>query len=248
MKKNIILLLLVSMITAASVAAQNVYKGTGVLNRAESWSKGLPVSGNVGHILTTDHVPSVGNQWGGMSVRLEGGRVADFEDAGLYLVRGSVFELAADADYSDVDVDVSGTLKLWSDTGVNSELRILSGRVEAGALYLVGHAVVYMKDGLLHAGAFLKDSNGIVNFMSGGTGEVIIDNQASTKTGGLYLNFETDTRARFTLGQNDGVSSISSIRWMIANGRVSIDAVAVTELSKYEIVQDGLSVTLSLLP
>lgn len=128
---------LLCLTVTASLSAQIVtsvtYTGSGPINNAANWSGNiLPgKSPNGGLVSSTDSLESswTGNQWSTLDIRHTGGFLFDAADNGLFLNQGAVYELETDNDYSNIDLEISGTLDLWANAGTSSEVRIISGRV-----------------------------------------------------------------------------------------------------------------------
>ncbi|MEA2068990.1 MAG: cellulase family glycosylhydrolase, partial [Verrucomicrobiota bacterium] len=126
------------------------------------------------------------------------------------------------------------------------ELNLLSGRVEVSNLNLVAKTTgtINLRDGIFHAHS-LTAAAGTVNLLNGGMGALTIDVLDAALDNNFYLNFENGTQADFTFGKNVDGSPVDW-EWLIGNGQVSIDGIAVSKLSRYLITHDGVAATIAL--
>lgn len=242
---------------SATLDTTTTFKGRGVVTSAANYNNGAPSNANPGLINAT------GGAWVGaavtdFAVRQTGGNVHDA--GGSLSFRGgatgsgnkTIWEIEdARTNYdSYTSLSVSGNLSLYSERGEGHELNILSGVVSLGSFSTTATTYnktsISIKDGLFRA----NTGSGTVkfNFLAGGSGEVFIGDGLATGYGGARLNFETGTAATFTVGSLAGGSSLASMNWMVDNGRVWIDGVAVTDRTSYSITQDGNATTLSVIP
>jgi hypothetical protein len=238
-----------------AIVTDTTYDGAGAVNNAAEWDNGLPgKSPNGGLVSSTDSLSSswTGNAWTTLDIRHTGGFLFDAADGGLYLTQGAIYEVETDTDYSNVDLEISGDLKLWSNTGTSSEVRIISGRVEANTLSLLKGGTttgkIEMTNGLLHANAFAANPFATINFLNGGSGIFMVDDLAGFQTAGLFVNFETGTTGSLVLGENLGGNTLGAVNFLLSNGNLSIDGVTSTDPSDFSIVQIGTETTLTLVP
>ncbi|QHI68850.1 hypothetical protein [Tichowtungia aerotolerans] len=234
---------------AGSVMAVNYYDGTGDVSNGANWSDGaVSVPPTLGVITNTGNAWT-GSNWNNMGVRQTGGYLYDAADNGLYLLNGAVYEIDDPrTDYASyTNLDVSGIFKIWTSTTAPT-LRLLSGHVEMGSLHLITAPTIDIENGIFHVGSLTNvNPKANFNFLAGGTGVVVIDDMAGYAVGGIYINFESGNAGSFTLGGNiiSAPPTSSSIAWLIANSRVSIDGVADTNISSYLITQNGDATTIA---
>lgn len=232
--------------------AVNYFDGVGGVSDAVNWSDGaVSVPPTLGVITNTVNAWT-GNNWGNMGVRQESGYIYDAADNGLYLLNGTVYEIEdSRTDYASyTNLDVSGVFKIWTSTTA-PELRLLSGHIEFGTMHLITAPTIDIEDGIFHVKAFTNvNPKANFNFLAGGTGTVVIDDMAGYSVGSVYIDFETGNAGSLTFGQNSGSATptYSSVTWLVANSRISIDGVADTDVSSYLITQDGDSTTIALNP
>jgi hypothetical protein len=238
-----------------AIVTDTTYDGAGAVNNAAEWDNGLPgKSPNGGLVSSTDSLSSswTGNAWTTLDIRHTGGFLFDAADGGLYLTQGAIYEVETDTDYSNVDLEISGTLDLWANQGTSSEVRIISGRVDAALLKLRtgtnSRSLIDMTNGELNVGALAANMVGDINFSATGSGTVSIGNMAGFTIGSLLVNFETGSLGSLYFGDDDGVNTLGSVNFLVNSGKVSIGGVTVTDPSFYSIIQDGTATTLSLIP
>jgi hypothetical protein len=248
-------LLLAATTASAQIITSTVYDGSGRVNDPLEWNNGLPgKSPNGGLVAATDSDTSswTGSPWTTLDIRHTGGFLFDAENLGLYLNQGAVYEVETDTDYSNVDLEISGTLDLWANAGTSSEVRIISGRVDAALLKLrtggtpPTRSLIDMTNGELNVGALAANMVGDINFSATGSGTVSIGNMAGFTIGSLLVNFETGSQGSLYFGDNNGINTIGSVNFLVDNGKVSIGGVPVSDRSAYSIIQDGTATTLAL--
>jgi len=249
MKK--IIMMLASLVGSAVLLQAALTTGTtytgGDMTLATGWDNNLPnkEGGSPGAGLIDGSwgasVETVGDFITGQDIRHSGG---DLSGASLYLHGDTIYELDADGNYADVDLDISGELIMWTPT-VGPELRILSGRVEADSLNFAT-GLIQMGDGVLRIGSCV--TSGSFNMLAGGSGHITI-NVVNTNT--FDLNFESGSEASFTIGSKDvgggPVTAAGFWEWVLANtDKITIDGVVTHDVSAFTITQYGLSSTISL--
>ena len=239
--------LLFTLATIATASAENVYDGTGPLSDMINWSDAtLPTPDAMG-IVKKANGGSSGNIWNKLGVRQTGGSLVDFEDKGLFLQHGAVYEINDPRTNYDgyTNLDISGTLKFWSDkTTPAPKLRIISGHVKTAKLSLV-KAVIGMNNGILHADELIGSVAATINFLNDGAGNITILDKGKVNLGRFFINFQKNSQCSFTIGQKEG-STLGIIQWLIQNGRVSIASEKVTDVNSFLITKSGTKTTLAL--
>jgi hypothetical protein len=242
------LALLGTLLVMGTASAENTYDGTGPLSDAKNWSEGtLPTPKAMGMVRSTNNGAS-GDFWNALGVKQMSGLLVDFQDKGLFLQQGSVYEIDdSRTNYDEyTNLDISGTLKLWSDkTTPAPKLRLLSGHVRTTNISLL-KGIVGIKNGILHADQLIGNVGATINYLNDGSGHMIIEDKGESNLGRLFIDFQKQSRGSFTLGQKQG-SAYSVVVWLIKNGRVSIGGKAVTNIDAFMVEKDDSSVTLSLL-
>jgi hypothetical protein len=141
-----------------------------------------------------------------------------------------------------------GQLTMWSQFGGNMTLSVLSGNVEANSLHLIAgtsRGTINVLDGMLHA---ISSITGAVQFnmLAGGSGDVTVD---GVENNVFSVNFETGNAGSFTLGSKFGGNAGGVWEFAVANGFISIDGVAETDLANYSITSSGGNdTTISVIP
>ena len=241
------LALLFTLATIGTAWAENIYDSTGPLSDAINWSEAtLPTPDAMGVVKKTNGGSS-GNVWDKLGVRQTGGSLVDFEDKGLFLVHGTVYEINDPrTNYNEyINQDISGTLKFWSDKSKPApKLRILSGTVKASKMALV-KGNIGIKNGFLHVGELTGSVAATITFMNDGAGSITIEDKGKMNLARLFLSFQKKSQCSFTIGQQKG-SSLSGIQWLIKNGRVSIGGEKVTSVESFKITRSGTKTTLVL--
>jgi hypothetical protein len=241
------LALLITLATIGTASAENVYDGTGPLSDAKNWSDAtLPTPDAMG-VVKTANGGSSGNVWDKLGVRQTGGSLVDFEDRGLFLLNGTVYEINdSRTNYSEyTNKDISGTLKFWSDkSNTAPKLRILSGTVKASKMALV-KGNIGIKNGILHVDELTGSVAATITFMNDGAGNITIEDKGKVNLARLFLSFEKKSQCSFTIGQQEG-STLSAIQWLIKNGRVSIGGEKVTSVESFKITRSGAKTILAL--
>jgi hypothetical protein len=274
MKKIMMMTLCVGLAGAASAAytkltTTTTYTGSGPLTTAGNWDNGLPFNANPGLVATTDATSKLTGQgyWSGFSVRQTGGELLQ---AGGFALRGGtqdgsstfcILEIDdASNDGSYNNLDVSGRFTFWNQYGsagsTGSTLSLLNGYAHVGEFWANSgpdQARVFVSNGVFNADALNADSsanaNALVTMMAGGTGAFNVGDIASTAyMNQMLINFETASKASFTIGNIAGATTVGYWETKIAAGKVQIDGVAKTDLKLFDIVndEDGLGTTLSL--
>jgi len=242
------LALLITLATIGTASAENIYDGTGPLSDAVNWSDAmLPTPDAMGVVKTANGAAS-GNVWNNLGVLQKGGSLVDYEDKGLFLLNGTVYEINdSRTNYNEyTNKDISGTLKFWSDKSKPApKLRILSGTVKASKMALV-KGNIGMKNGILHVDELTGSVAATITFMNDGAGNITIEDKGKLNLARLFLSFEKKSQCSFTIGQQEG-STFSVIQWLITNGRVSIGGEKVTSVESFKITRSGTKTTLALL-
>lgn len=243
----------------------------GSLTDAASWDNGGPTNANPGLVTQTVNT-WLGDVWTDRAVRLTGGSVyaASGTGSGLSMRGGasgsgakSILEIEdlSNGDFSTTNLTVAGTLTMWAQNGEAQELSLLAGYGTVGLFNAITNpslSTVNIRDGRLDL-ATIDKVNATFNLLAGGTGAVIVGDQASANQGlnAMVLNFETGTSASFTISSNsDKVGGSAGGYWgfFVQNGGGSIaggayiDGVLTNDTSKFAILVDGNSTTISLVP
>jgi len=257
MKKQILIAALVAVVGSASASYVSFTPaGAGSIYTAGNWPGGVFPSGSTTGVVTAANTSSWigGGFMQNIAVRQTGGWVNGITEVTL---RGgtlnsgitTVYEIET-ADYATANNFSTGTLGMWSQYGEKMEFSIVAGQVQVGALNLnsAGKGTINMGEGLLHAGT-LTTANGNLNFLSGGSGAIMIDAMNDIGLSQLYIDFASDNTGSFSIGEvTGGTSTQSKIEWMVNNGRVSIDGTASTDWADYQFDVVGNSSTLSVIP
>lgn len=229
--------------------------GVGAVGVADNWAGGVVPYGS-----DTGRIPNAINAWtGGImqnnAVRLEGGTL--LTPNGLAMrggTSGSGVTTLLEIDTSDwasvdnLDVPAGKKIVFWSQYGESMELNVLNGSVKAELFESpsAGKGTLNLGNGIVHIGTASGTAN--YNMLSGGSGDIVYD-EISTTSFGAYLNFETGNTGTFTLGQkSDGTTTAGVWAWYRDRDMISIDGVVTTDPAAYNITQDGLSSTISLVP
>jgi hypothetical protein len=140
----------------------------------------------------------------------------------------------------------SGKIEMWNQYSEGGEeLSILSGHVEAGSVNLLSGAKINMKNGIFHAGGATA-LNAQVNMLSGGTGDITIDDCTGDDLNAFYVNWVSGNQGSVTFGAIGGTNSSDDVTWAIVNGRFTIDGGAAT-LSDFELTVNGTATTVTLM-
>ena len=140
---------------------------------------------------------------------------------------------------------------MWnSNSGDGNELSVLNGYATVGDLNTTGnpaaHARFNILNGRLDVG-FLTTASCTVTMLAGGTGAFNLADQSGAIMDKIVLNFETGSKAGFTIASNGGATAQGTWEAKIAAGKVRIDGVAVTDSNQFSIEDAGpLGTTLAL--
>ncbi len=268
MMRMIGMLLLVGLVSSASATYvtfvgenTNSVAPVGGLIIDANWDGGaVPYGSSTGLVYTTKNVWG-GGPWNNAAVRQTGGYLYTPAGQPDMTLRGgtsgsgvtTIYEVEDfRTDYAAyTNLYVSRKLSLWSANLESMEIDLLSGHIVAEELYLnaAGKGSINIRDGIFRA-AFMSAATANINMLSGGTGDLIIDVVAQGGIlGGFYVDFASDNQGSIYFGEKDGGESIYGLAlWLVDAGRVSIDGVTTTDRAKFDITQDGLSATLSVIP
>ena len=244
------------------------YDGSGALNTAANWSSGSPTNDNPGlvsgTVSATSSELSSGGYWNGFSVRQTGGEL--FRDGGFAMRGGvdgvvgghSILEIddASNNDGSYNNVAVSGRFTMWNQFGgtgsIGSTLSLLNGYATVGEFWANSgsKARVFIDNGTLNAGTLADNANCVVTMLAGGKGAFNIGDIISTAyMTQMLINFETGSKASFTIGEIAGATTVAYWETKITAGKVQIDGSAVNDLSLFTIENVGATGTkISLTP
>lgn len=241
----------------------------GSLTDAASWDNGGPTNANPGLVTQTVNT-WLGDVWTDRAIRMTGGSAyaAAGTGSGLSMRGGalgsgakSILEIEdlSNTDHSIENLTVPGTLTMWAQNGEGQELSLLAGYGTVGLLNAISSAdlsTVNIRDGRLDI-ATINNVKATFNLLAGGTGSVILDNQATTTPGlnAMRLNFETGSSASFTINSNTdkpGGSAGGYWGFFVTNGGGTIpggayiDGVLTNDPADFNITVSGLTTTIAL--
>ena len=233
------------------------YDGSGALNTAANWSSGSPTNDNPGlvsgTVSATSSELSSGGAWNGFSVRQTGGTLFRNND---FALRGGVADVAGSHSILEIDdasntgsynnLKVSGRFTMWNQNGktgaTGSTLSVLNGYATVGEFWANSgsKAKVFIGNGTLKAGTLADNANCVVTMLDGGTGAFNIgDIQSAAYMNQMLINFETGSKASFTIGKIAGATTVAYWETKIAAGKVKIDGSTVNDLSRFTIENVG---------
>jgi len=241
-------------VASAALTTTTTYDGIGAVDDATNWDNSLPTNANPGLVSGTDSADSawLGPVWTNVAIRQTGGTMyaagtGNFNMRGGALNSGNttILEIddAANTSFASKNLDVSGTFSMWSQNagGGGQELSVLSGYADVGNLNAVSSAttsIINIGNGKLDIGTLTAARVG-VNMLSGGTGEIVLDDRNGSLLNSMRLNFASDSSASFTILQNGGASSSGYWEFYVGAGFASIDGLTVTDLSQFDIQDVG---------
>ena len=246
-----------SVASAAEVAF--IPTGAGSVTSPSNWVGGtLPSGADIG-VLTAANT----NSWEGsgflqnQAIRVTGGFLNGSNGTTLRGgSSGSGITTILEFNTTDYETTVNYStnagfgLDMWSQHGENMELNVLAGQIQVDNMNLnaAGTGTINMGEGLIQSGG-LSRADVQINFLAGASGDIVFDEVDNIGFASFYIDFASDNTGSFNIAQvAGGTSAQSKLSWMIQNGRVSIDGVANTSLASYNLVLDGVSTTLSVVP
>jgi hypothetical protein len=256
---GISMLLGVGLAGAASAALTTTYDGSGDITDVANWDSGSPSNANPG--LISGGGGWLGSVWTDVAVRQTGGTLIAAGTGDLAMRGGAAasgntttleIEDAANTSLAYKNLDISGTLTMWSQNlgGGGHELSLLSGYATIGALNAINSptlSTINIGSGKLEI-ATVTTAKVSVNMLAGGTGELIVDDRNGGVLNNMRLNFETGSEASFTIGSNGGVSSGGYWEFFVGQGWASVDGASTTDLSRFAITNNGTSTTITVIP
>jgi len=239
-------------VASAALTTKTTFDGAGAVDDAANYDNDAPSNANPGLINST------GNSWMGVAytdwaARQTGGYVyrssaVDFR-GGASAGINTIWEIADldNADGSSTNFYVGGAFTMWSQNGGGHQLTIESGAAVVGSLKTATTAAISsisVGDGLFSAGSVDQDLKVTFNLLQG-NGEIVIDDNMGFGVSGMLIDFETGSEGSFTFGEDNGVSSLSLINWLVDNDKVLIDGVAQSGFN-WDITQDGFAATIAI--
>lgn len=249
-----------STIVLASLQPGTQFIGRGDVRNGGHYSSGKPSSENSGLIAGTDSATSAwfGAFWDAVSIRQTGGTLHAHAShgnnftmfGGPKLGLDTIYEVedGASAPDSYANFIVEGELTMWSKDGGGQQIRMLDGYGQVGELNArsgVDLAQIVIKNGQLVI-ASVKAAKLKVTMLHSGTGSMVIEDAGGSKLNEMRLNFESGSRAQFSLLRNGDKPTAGYLKFMIKKGWVSIDGQPVTDSDLYHISHDGTASTLAL--